>query len=77
MEGQLFNSNWSSSQTRARKSTHLERERGRGRERGGGREDPCEFVARCFSQVLTEFPRAIFNVGTTAVCFALPAQIWK
>ena len=38
MEGQLFDGNWSSSQTRARKPTHLERERARegGREREGG-----------------------------------------
>ena len=52
------------------------RERGGGG-RGGGREDPYEFVARCFSQVLTKFPWALFNVGITAVCFALPALIWK
>ena len=86
MEGQLFDGNWSSSQTRARKPTYLERERARegGREREesgergeGGWEDPYEFVTRCFSQVLTKFPRALFNVGIIAVCFALPAQIWK
>ena len=34
MEGQLFDGNWSSSQTRARKPTHLERESKGGRERG-------------------------------------------
>ena len=64
--------------------TWRERAREGGREREergemgeGGWEDPYEFVTRCFSQILTKFPRALFNVGITAVRFALPAQIWK